>query len=411
MRTAGWRLAVSTSLLPLVVASSACFGELPNPLFWASEAEFRKVVDDGQFDPHLELHLLQYASDPRWAADWAANRYSGNGLFGEYGSTTARALFVNSQIALNLFPLERLQIRYERRDYQDGRFDLTDQRLDVLWYPGPGWAVLISGWPTHLKDQASAGLGLRIGAPKSRHGLVLRVVNDRFIWNEKTEESVRFASAPVRLQADGFLESGRWRVHGSVDYGLRYEAVDGAGLSTEGSQRFADVGAAYRSGDWEAGARVTAASRRRRQADEAGSVHELDRSWGRVALFLRKRLGAWTAHGLVGGAWQRDDFSSPANPDGSYAMDSVLFGVEGGRRVWKGLELRLGYLGSTRKASRSAAGPILDPDRNESDYVDKAHLRALYEFEPDRVSIELLLSQTVGGSRFGGGSVKARLIF
>ena len=59
-------------LLVLLVAAPCRAGELPDPLFWGSEARFLEQVTSGQFDRHLELHLVQYSADPRWRSDWAA---------------------------------------------------------------------------------------------------------------------------------------------------------------------------------------------------------------------------------------------------------------------------------------------------------------------------------------------------
>lgn len=409
--------AVRSWLVLILLAAHICrAGEVPDPLFWPSETVFLKQVSDGEFDAHLELHLLQYAADPRWPTEWAAQRFAGSGLFGEYGSTTSNDLYVNSQIALNLFPSKRFQFRYDRRDYQDGRFDVSDERFDLMWYLASGWAVVISGWPTHLKEEASGGIGVRIGAPGSRNGLDVTVMNDRLVWNDKTEGEVEFATAPVRILLDGYFESGPWRVYGSVDYGVEYEAVTARagngrpGPSTRGFQRFGDLSVEHSSPGWVFGGRLMGASLERSQDAETTGICSLSRSWSRATLFARKDLGRWSASGIVGYARQRDTFSSPSVPSGSYEMDTALLGVEGAYRVGKGLEVRIGYLGHAPTAERNveASGPL--PDRVESSWVDKAHLRALYEFGP-RMSVELLLSQTVNGSSFGGGSIKALFVF
>ncbi len=60
---------------------------VPGPLFWAPEADFLEQVDAGQFVDRLEPHL---------------------------------------------FPAERFQNRYDRSDYQDGRFETSDERRDAL---------------------------------------------------------------------------------------------------------------------------------------------------------------------------------------------------------------------------------------------------------------------------------------
>ncbi len=410
------RAARTGALLLLLAGSPSRAGEAPDPLFWASEADFRKQVEEGQFVDRLELHLLQYAADPRWRSEWAAERYAGNGLFGEWGSTTGTELYVNSQIALNLFPSPRFQVRYDRRDYQDGRFDVSDERLDVLWYAGSAWAVALTGWPAFDKEYSSLGAGLRFGAPRSRNFLELRVVNERFVWNEKTDGPVRFERSPVRLLADVHHEAGPWRVRGTVDYGLGYEAseVDAggspSGRSTRGSQRFADVESEYSGPGWSAAARLTAATLERTQTEESGETWSLDRSWGRAVGSFRKELGRWAVSALAGYASQRDDFSSPPQPGGAYALESFLFGVEAGLQATRGLQLRLGYLGSSQEAGRTVPGTGPLHPLEEDGFFDKAHVRVLYVFKP-RMSIELLLSQALRGGSFGGGSMKALFVF
>ncbi len=400
--------------LLLVLAPQVCrAGEVVDPVFWDSEADFLKQVEEGEFADRLELHLLQYAADPRWRSEWAALRYSGNGLFAEYGSTTGTELYSNAQIALNLYPLERLQLRYDRRTYEEGRFDVSDQRFDALWYPTSGFALVFSGMPTFDKEYSSIGYGLRLGAPKSRSALELRIIHDQFVWNLKTAGDVRFTRRPVRLLADGFFEVGPWRVHGSIDWGLEWAAtenVPGGARSTEGFQRFADVEVEWAQGGWGAGARLTGAALAKAQSEQAGGAYRLDRSWGRAVVTFRRDLGKWAVSALAGWASQRDALSSPAVPDGAYAAGSLLCGVDGGLRATRGLEVRLGYLGSLQRAERTASNPGPLSNLEEDAYLDKAHVRGVYAFKPG-MAIELLLSQALRGGRFGGGSAKALFAF
>lgn len=401
----------------LLLAASICrAGEVPDPVFWATDAGFLSQVGEGQFIERLELHLLQYAADPRWRFEWAAERGSGIGLFGEYGSTTGTELYVDGQVALNLFATDRLQFRYDRRDWEDGRFELADQHFDVVWHAGAGWGVLLSGWPTFDKEHASLGLGLRLGAPRSRNALEIRVLNERFVWNEKTDSEVRFTRSPLRIVADGYAEAGPLRVRGTVDYGLAYEAEDGGADGTparraaRGLQRSADLEAELTRDAWAAGVRLTGISLERSQSDGPGASRSLDRTWGRVIGSVRRDLGRWAVSALAGWASQRDDFSSPDEPAGAYSADALLVGVEGSWQWTKALQLRLGYLGSAQQAERTVSvdGPL--PRRAEDGYVDKAHVRAVWTFRP-RMSVELLLSQALRGGSFGGGSIKTLLVF
>ncbi len=403
-------------VLLVLFATPVRAGELPDPLFWTSEAEFLEQVESGQFIRRIELHLLQYSADPRWRAEWAASRYRGNGLFGEFGSTTGTELYVNSGIALNIFASERVQMRYDRRDYEDGRFELYDQRLDVVWHAGRKWGVVLTGWPTFDKEGSSLGLGLRIGAARSRNALELRVVNDNVVWNEKTDLDVELTRRPIRILADGSLESGPWRIHGSVDFGLEYAAGEGAssahpaGRETRGLMRIANVEAEYFGTGWAAGLRLTGAAFERSQSEGAGTAMALERSWGRAIASCRRDLGRWSVSALAGFSSQRDDYSSPSEPAGSYSSDVFLLGAEGGFQATRNLRLRLGYLGSSEETARTASEGAPLPWREEEAYLDKAHLRAIYDIRP-RMSIELLLSQALRGGSFGGGSIKALLVF
>lgn len=418
-RAAPARALLAAALLAaLLRPAGSSAGEVPSPVFWGTPADFVRQVGSGQFDPHLELHLVEYSADPRWAAGWAAARWSGSGLLGQYGSTTARTLFVDSQIAVNLFPTSSLQFRYERTDLDDGRFAFADQLLSFLWYPSSGWALVLSGWPTSLKEQAELGIGVRLGAPKAASSLVIRVVDEAIFWNDKSDGSLRYERDPVRLLAEGFVEEGRWRAWGSVDYGLEYEAVEpappvGGGRSTRGFQRYANVAAERRIDGGALSARLTAASLSRSQSDPAAGAagdSSLEREWGRLLLGWRRDADPWRVYATGGCAVQRDRFASPGVPEGSYRMDALLLGAEVGRAFAPGLEVRLGYLGGPQDARRSGdpAGPL--PPSEEAGYVDKAHLRVLYDFA-SWFSMEALVSQTLAGSSFGGGSVKGRLVF
>lgn len=387
----------------------------PPPLFHGSEAAFLRQVDEGMLDPHLELHLLEYSADPRWALDWAASRYARNGFFTEHGSTSGSHLFTNARVALNAFPTGSTQFRYDRRLYQDRRFDLRDERLDFLWYPRGAWGLVLSGWPSPQKEQTNMGLGLRLGAPGGEGGLTLLLMNDRPIWNGKTDGSVWFTKAPRRVLVDGYGASGAWRVHGSVDFGLAYQAEDREApiRSVRGYQRFGDGGGEYQSGDWAAGARLTWGASLREQSQEGLPVYRLERNFGRVLSYGRARLGTLTGYGLLGWTWQRDALFSPSIRAGSYRMDMMVVGVEAGGWPRETLEIRVGYVGNGGRMERRAAlqeGAELSwPDRAESIYADKVHARAIWSFTP-RLSIEFLLSHTLGGARFGGASFKARFI-
>jgi hypothetical protein len=390
--------------------------EPPSPLFFDSEARFLDQVESGSFDPHLELHLLEYAADPRWALDWSSNRYSNGGLFAEYGSTTSSRLFVNSQLALNLFPTERLQFRYDRRTYQDSRFELQDERFDFIWHPGGSWGVIASGWPSSRKDRASLGAGIRLGSRDGGQELSLVVMNDRPFWNEKTDESVQFNQVPYRLLLDGHGRYAAWRFGGSMDFGIPYRAQDPGALpqkTIRGYQRLGDLGGEYQTKIWAAGARFSWGDLLREQGEEGTQTFWLERRYKRILTYGRTMLGPFALYGWLGLARQQDSFSSPSIQAGSYRMAARLLGVEFGAWPREKMEIRFGYLGNDmgmeRRSLPIGGADILLPDRTEDRFVDKVHCRLLWSYSP-RMSLEFLLSHTLTGDRFGGGSVKVRFI-
>jgi hypothetical protein len=249
---------------------------------------------------------------------------------------------------------------------------------------------------------------------------VALVMDERAFWNEKTQGGVRFTRQPTRLLVDGHRGSGPWRLSGSADWGLEYRARDdpsaGAALtrSTRGYLRLVDLGAEFQGDGWAAGGRAALVGNRFEQDEDAGSRFFLDRVYGRLRVDGRVEAGKLTGYGVAVFAWQDDDFRSPAAGDGSYRLRAWILGAEGGVQVLPRLEARLGYLGSLYRMQRDASAcgdlDVCLRDREQSRYADKAHVRALYEFGP-RMSLELLLSQTVTGSRFGGGSAKALVVF
>lgn len=403
------KAAVASLLLLGFLAPAGARGTVPDPVLWDSPEAFRAEAEAGQFVDRLELHLLQYSADPTWRSEWAARRHTGVGLHGVWGSTTSTELHTDWQVALNLFPAERLQIRYDRREYRDGRFDVADQRLEALWYAGAGWAIALCGWPAADKERSSLGLGLRLGAPRSAAALEIRSIQDRFVWNDKTDGSFRFTRLPLRLVADGYWEGGGFRLRGSVDAMRRWDGEERggprAGASARGHRSFADLEAEWRDGAWSGAVRLSGAALLRAQ-EEGAAAARLERRWARGLVSLRWELDRWSASAIGGWAWQRDEFASPGGAGGTYSSGAALFGLEAGRGLGAGFSARLGYLGSVQRARREVAAVELLAARVEDGFRDKAHLVAQWTAGPG-MALELLLSQALRGGAFGGGSVKA----
>lgn len=410
-----WRLlgllsalaASATALPPQQPAAQA-------PFAFATEAAFIAELEKGQFDPQMDLHLLEYASDSRWAAHWAASRGVRSGLFGEYGSTAAHLLYTHTNLALNASPHDRIQFRYERRIEDDERFAARDERLSVLWYPRASWALIASGWPTHRKESASVGLGLRIGGRSDPNALEVLLMDDRAFWNQKTDTDLRYIDKPIRLLVDGYGAWGPWTLFGTVSLESTYRAKGGTEgtRSCRGHLRQARMDLGYHQEGWSLGAEVRmAASLYDEHTPEGPGLH-LARHYVRLKTHGRLRTGGWTTHGLLAFSRQRDTFASPSVADGDYRARSLLAGLEVARPLGLRHELRLGYLGGQVHLARetSPGAPEILGARRSTSFEDKVHLRWLHAFRPG-FSLEALLSHSVAGSRFGGGSVKALIVF
>lgn len=392
--------------------------EVPEPLFQDSEAAFLDTFAQSQFDPQLDLHLVEYSAPASWAMDWAQRREAGNGLFLQAGSLTSGILFLDAEMALNVYPTASTQIRYDRRRYSDGRFILEEERFEALWYPGPRWALVLAGNPEGRKEATSLGLGFRLGAPRALNALDVRVMAERPLWNQKTAGTVRFPRQPVRLLADGAFQAGAWRLRGSLDYGLRYrareEAPGMAPRTAEGAQRFLDLAAERRWPGWEAGARLSWNQRIQDQDGGAPGTLRSSRTWTRLLVYGSRRFPGWSGHGAAGWVRQDDAFSAPAAQDGAYRARTGILGLEAGRDLSSVLQMRAGILGSLsameRRALPAPGAPAALPGRSERDGAAKIHLRAIFGWGPDR-ALECLLSHSLYDTRFGGASVKARFVF
>ncbi len=390
------------AMLPALLSLGAQDARTP----FRTEAAFLRLVALGQGDPHLELHLSQYATDPRWGLDWDAERSFRSGFFGAYGSTTSSRLLAHSDLVLNLFPTEGLQFRYERRNQADDRFETRDERVSFLWSLGPKSAFLLTGCPEHRKAEATVGLGFRWGEPQGP-SLEAVVVNEGAFWNEKTEGKARYRRRPLRLRVDGAWREGPWRLSGSLDLGSRWE-MEAEGGWAQGHHRQGRVAVEHQGSPWVLRGQVLWASRALFQGGEGTAALGLNRHYGRIQVMGSRPLGRATLHLQGALSRQRDDFDAPTARQGAYALDSRLLGLEVGWPLGGAWELRPGYLGHHHTMDRQArtTGEALDllPALAREAWADKAHLRLLREGR--NLAVEFLLSQTVGGSRFGGGSVK-----
>lgn len=397
--------------------------EILLPPFFSVEADLLERVGDGQFGTLLEVHLLQYGVDPTWRAEWARHRYEGSGFLMQYGSTSGTRLYVDAEIGLHLPLTDRLGVGYERREWEDGRFELFDERLSAHWFVTDDWAVVAAGWPAHRKDEASFGLGAQWGSSRDRW-LRLVVLDEAFVHERKATGETSFSKRPIRYLADGYLERGALVLHGTANLGEPYRAVnrpEAAGEPSyrgEGLSAYGTLGAELRGTDRGVGLLgrfvVERLAQTEMPVDGEPAKLGMTRGWTLVQAHAWRRLGLWGGTGLLGYARQRDDHETPAE-EGTYRMDQGLFGLEGAYTGWDPLEVRAGYLGSYSRMVRrvEAADPDVTPaleGRSREGFADKVHLKVLYRFRP-QVALEALISKEVTGGGFGGFAMKALAVF
>lgn len=413
----GLALIVALLLLPRLLAAQA--GPLP---FYGSEAEFLADLKVGHFDPQLDLHQLEYRADLSWYLDWTAARSHRSGALGEFGSITSRQLFASFHLAAQAQATERLQVRYDRRLFNDGRFERRSERLEAWVSPGGSWALGLAGWPAPLKEQAGVGVGLRLGAPATGNTVSLLVLNERALWNGKTDTQTRYTTAPRRFLVDGALSGapggGTLRAAFTADWQTAFRAREespGGGAparEARGFQRSLEADAEFRRPTWALGARVAWAARTHEAGGAAGPQLFLERSFLRVLLQAERAFGPARLLGQVAQVTTRDAFASGTTGPGRYDERAWLAGLEAAHPLRPGLEVRLGALASTHRMRREAAlGPASALPPGEQDgTTDKVHAKLLWTLRPG-ASIQFLLSQTLHGDSFGGGAISARLVF
>lgn len=405
-------------LLPLFLFARLALAQVGPSPFYASEAAFLAELKTGHFDPQLDLHQLEYRSDLAWFLDWAGARQTRSGAMGEFGSITSRQLFSHFHLAAQARPTERLQVRYDRREFNDGRFERRSERLEAWVDLNGAWAVGFGGWPAALKEQATLGFGLRLGVPATGNTLALLLMDERGLWNEKTDTPLRYAERPRRLLVDAAFGAGALRTAFSADWQTAYRATEplpgGPGLlrAVSGFQRSLEGDGEVRTPTWAVGARVAWAARRHEELSPTGPRLYLDRTFLRVLVQADRTLGSYRVQGQLARVWTADAFASGTTGPGRYDERSWLAGLEAGRALTPALEARLGYLTSLYHMRRDTAlglAAALPPGELDGT-TDKVHAKLLWTLRPG-ASIQFLLSHTIRGDSFGGGSINARLVF
>lgn len=410
--------------LAALLISARVGASVPDELFSMDKEVFWKKIDDGHFADLLELHLVQYAADPKWKFDWAQSRYDGSGAIMEHGSTSGRRLYIDREIALNVRLSESFSTRYDMRERRDGRFDFFDQRLDGLWNFTKNNAVILSGWPTNEKKDSSIGLGWLWKGGKGEY-FSLIIMDERPFFNRKTSDSFKFEKPPIRWLADGSMSKKRARGYFSLSLGQPYRIIKNSEVFDEGAAE-ADGAASNGSAALEFGSFKTwsigAACRFSMDkfkwlgatADNDPFSLRRNRKWAHVEGYVKKKNKDLIYKGLFGYAFQNDAFSDAMLGEGFYAMDTWLFGLEASYEGWMPVKLNFGYFGSffqmDRESNAFSGYDLPLSDRSEKGYADKLQGALLYRFN-SRSAMEFLLSKEVYRQRFGGASVKAVLIF
>ena len=400
----------------------------PAALEWGRQAIVSEMLD-GQFNPLLDIHLVQYSLDREWTANWMASRYGRSGILGEYGSVTGEHLYTHTDILLNIPLNDRFRLRYDRRQWEEGRFEQRYERLEAQYFVLDRLALVLCGMPAFEKAEGALGGGLFAGTPGGTNYLSAVAVGDRFIHNDKTDSNLLFTREPVRFLVDGYYRAGDWRVYGSLNWVDPYEMTVSPG---EGEPGVAQARSAWKHygflgvdrflGTVVTGLRAeySAEGLERDEGRGLGTAAEpvrTTREWVRGEGFVRHEGAAWTTEGFLGYAVQEDECDAGMLQNGAYAMDAILVGLGLGRRVSASSSAWVGYIGSLADMDRTRDGvssgmPVADgwSVQGRRDYTDKVHVRWLYTFHPD-LKMEILLSHELSTGSFGGGSFKAVFLF
>lgn len=389
--------------------------------------------EDRPFDLLRDLHLTAYEPDPRWRKAWADAQHGLSGIDFVHGSISQHELYTERRIVLNA-PVYSDRVRFRFEHEEVGSLDLETARdaIELQFRVAGPVALTVSGFPAYDKAQSSGGAGVLVADSSRRRYLDLGFELGAPLYNERAREDARYARAPVRWLAETNYELGDFRVHAMADLGRQSRRVHGSPSGSGGVrdlrtrlQRI-DVALEWSPGHaWMTGARHRRLVRSERREHFEGYLdpeivledfdfaRTIDRTDG-YADWIGK---AWRVRGQVSGVWARDQVALAYEPDYRYRRDEL---IAGGRVHWlapvDGLQVGVGYWGNVYRAKLAAgAMPIsrrhaARASETGAGYLDKADLVVGYAVT-DRIRTEGIVSQQVTRGRFGGGSLKATVLF
>lgn len=420
-------------------------GRVLAPLLFAAALAF--PFEGPQFDRLVDLHIAVYDPDFAWQRRWEEARYARSGLEVTHGSISQHELYTGRALQLNVPllpqaagapdvapspPSSPLWLRYEHAETGSPDALPTSDRIELAVTIAGPLAITVSGWPEYVKSSSSAGAGLLLTGASRRDYLAARVQLEAPFFNQRTRLPARYEGEPLRVVAEGNLERGALRVWGAVDWSNEARLVFDDPAGSEGvrdhaswMQRTEEKLEWTPSGSMLLGVRHGYLGRgdARRYfpgyVDPERALADFDfiSRRHRVDAYLDTTRGAWRFRAQTGLLAQRDVAVMTFVPGYDFVKTEW---ISGARAYWNGaapgLSLGFGYWGnvvhSDRRVDDAPTGrPAPWVDRRDRGYADKGDLSIGYVLPGERFRVEGILSHEITGGRFGGGCVRAQLLF
>ena len=374
------------------------------------------------FDALDLIHEDLYDFAPEEQAEWEASRYSAGALRLNDGSATPKEVLAELDGQANVRPLPWLGFHFDLRDDRTRQAEVARFSADLLVRASSWLEVGASGSPDVLKDQSAWGGVLLAHSEDRKLYAVIRLLQDRPLYNLKNLEGGRRDGVPLRAQLEARGELGPASVWVRADTGspsrIAYPlALPSAVQAAEGQRSDLDLHFRYRleggglgCAGCGLGLRVSA-----RSLDNDVTSHQV-RNQLRLGLVRTRasallRLGAAAAGELRMRAvllWGEERARGLASGDGYTVVRHDVGGRLAG--VWSRgpLEAEAGWAALTsvqRFAGAASPGPF-----DAVTPVDKVYLLARLRLSP-RATVRLLASHQLVTGRFAGFGGSLLVIF
>lgn len=396
----------------------------------------------GHFLMLRELHLATYEPDARWRRTWARSKFAHSGIDFVHGSVSQTDLFTERRVVLNVpvWPqvpagdaaeaAPKVWLRYVRDEIKAVTDESDLSRIELQWNVWGPVSLTASGHPEFAKERSSGGAGVFVADAKRRNYLDLKVQADEPFFNQRTHYDARHVASPMRMLGEANLERGPWRLHAAADLGNRARTVFEDALGSGGVRertvetRRLETTVEWANESWLLGVRQRSSSRLDRREHFAGYAHperilddyDFRRRQDALDAYADWEEGRFRMRGMVGVRRQRDLARMGIAPDYALARDEWLAGAVGYWRPVEGFHLGLGYWGNLFQARRDvdelafARRDTPRADHSVDGSLDKAMLVLGYAVS-ERIRAETVLTQQMRKGRFGGGSLKATVMF